>query len=99
MKAVVLRDGRFVLDDKPDPVPGSGQILVAISDAGALLGFEPRLEFDGPIEHRGGLEEDDGLPGGGRLSRNAAMKPFAAHVEFDFARHRDDGFRVMSVLE
>ena len=39
------------------------------------------------------------LSNGRRVSRNAAMKPLAAHVELDFARHRDDGFRVMAVLE
>ena len=35
MRASVLRDGRMVYrDDVPDPVPGSGQVLVAIRACG-----------------------------------------------------------------
>ena len=35
MRAAVLRDGRMVLrDDVPEPVPGPGQVLVAVKACG-----------------------------------------------------------------
>ena len=35
MRASVLRDGRMVYrDDVPDPVPGPGQVLVAVRSCG-----------------------------------------------------------------
>ena len=34
MKAAVLRDGRMVVDDVPDPVPGEGQVLVQTKACG-----------------------------------------------------------------
>jgi threonine dehydrogenase-like Zn-dependent dehydrogenase len=34
MRAAVLRDGRMVADEVPDPVPGPGQVLVAVKACG-----------------------------------------------------------------
>ena len=34
MRAVTIAGGRIVVEDRPDPVPGPGQLLVSVSAAG-----------------------------------------------------------------
>jgi threonine dehydrogenase-like Zn-dependent dehydrogenase len=51
MKAVVLRGGAFVIDEKPDPVPGRGQILVATKSCGICgTDLHARHHLDGFLD-------------------------------------------------
>ncbi|MDA8069347.1 MAG: alcohol dehydrogenase catalytic domain-containing protein, partial [Actinomycetota bacterium] len=59
MRAVVIRDGKIVVEDRPDPVPANLEVLVAVRAAG--LNGADILQRDGGYPLPPGVPAD--LPG------------------------------------
>lgn len=84
MRAAVLRDGRMVYrDDAPDPVPGPGQVLVAVRSCG-ICGSDLHFAAHGPDVLALGAKLADAEAGGGMtvdLDRDVFMgHEFSAEV-------------------
>jgi 2-desacetyl-2-hydroxyethyl bacteriochlorophyllide A dehydrogenase len=61
MRAAVLRDGRMVMrDDVPEPVPGPGQVVVAVKACG-ICGYDQHLAAHGDQMLAAGAEME-GMP-------------------------------------
>jgi NADPH:quinone reductase len=86
MRAVTIQDGRLVVEDRPDPQPGKGEVLVRVRGAG--------LNGADMLQRRGGYPAPPGsppdIPGLELAGEVAALGPGATRFE--------EGDRVMAVV-
>ena len=86
MRAVTIQDGRLVVEDRPDPSPGSGEVLVHVRAAG--LNGADMLQLKGAYPAPAGAPADiPGLELAGEVVGTGAG-----------ARRFSDGDRVMAVV-
>jgi NADPH2:quinone reductase len=86
VRAVTIQDGRLVVEERPDPEPGKGEVLVRVRAAG--------LNSADMLQRRGGYPAPPGsppdIPGLELAGEVAALGPGATRF--------DDGDRVMAVV-
>jgi NADPH:quinone reductase len=86
MRAVTIQDGELVVEDRPDPEPGQGEILVRVRGAG--LNGADMLQRRGAYPAPPGSPPD--IPGLELAGEVAALGPGASRFE--------EGDRVMAVV-
>ena len=86
MRAVVTRDGELVVEERPDPEPGSGELLVRVRAAG--LNGADMLQRKGAYPAPPGSPQD--IPGLELAGEVAARGPGAERFE--------EGARVMAIV-
>jgi NADPH:quinone reductase len=86
VRAVTIRDGAIVIDERPDPEPGSGEVLVRVRAAG--LNGADMLQRQGAYPAPPGSPPD--IPGLELAGEVAAVGPNASRFEV--------GDRVMAVV-
>ena len=86
MRAVTIREGEIVIDERPDPEPGSGEVLVRVRAAG--LNGADMLQRQGAYPAPPGSPPD--IPGLELAGEVAAVGPNASRFE--------EGDRVMAVV-
>jgi NADPH:quinone reductase-like Zn-dependent oxidoreductase len=106
MRAATIQDGRIVVKDRPDPVPGDGEILIRVRAAG-INGADisqraghyppPPGTTDVPGLECAGETEDGGrvmalLPGGGHAELAVVDRRHVLPVPDDFTWEQAGGF-------
>jgi NADPH:quinone reductase len=86
MRAVTIQDGKLAVDERPDPEPGKGELLVRVRGAG--LNGADMLQRKGAYPAPPGSPED--IPGLELAGEVAALGPGATRFE--------EGDRVMAVV-
>ena len=86
MRAVTIQDGKLAVEERPDPEPGKGELLVRVRGAG--LNGADMLQLKGAYPAPPGSPED--IPGLELAGEVAALGPGATRFE--------EGDRVMAVV-
>ncbi|MDX6730204.1 MAG: hypothetical protein QOC54_152, partial [Baekduia sp.] len=88
MRAVVIRDGEIVVEERPDPEPGSGEVLVRVRAAG--LNGADMMQKRGLYPPPPGFGVPEDVPGLELAGEVAALGPNATRFQI--------GDRVMAIV-